>query len=422
MKKINYSEKSVAVYGNTKEHRLLLKSLGAKFCPALTIDGEKVAGWVFGLNQFAKVEKYLPIEADTPAEVSAPVINEVAPVPAPVPTKKVQNVAKKKDLDLKKLYNVVANSLFINIESDGKSVLIQGNANFIELDVPHLPVFVVEIDGRNRSMFEEIITNLNIIKVVEGQLKCGAITLNCRHESNLDKFKNDIVNGNYTKFWQGNTSTLQEFVPFAGKDQIRPVIMGIYFDLQNEKIVATDAHFLRADKTTIIGKHEIDGVDIPAADVINKYPKNANVELSVSEDNLWVCANFGNVKVYGRSIDGKYPNYEAVIPFFGEYNEIVKIDANTINKAEKLVKIAQDSQKTISFVGDKMICKSANGVFEEASNVMCSAIFGMDVEKLKKVYQARGTDLNFEFSTPSRALVDRTENSTILVMPCVVKS
>ena len=49
-----YSERALAVVGDTKPLRETLKGLGGKFCAGLTIDGVRRAGWVFSRNRYTE--------------------------------------------------------------------------------------------------------------------------------------------------------------------------------------------------------------------------------------------------------------------------------------------------------------------------------------------------------------------------------
>ena len=51
VKMIDYSDKAIAVIGNTFEIKESLKELGGKFNKFLNIDGEKKPGWIFGKNK-----------------------------------------------------------------------------------------------------------------------------------------------------------------------------------------------------------------------------------------------------------------------------------------------------------------------------------------------------------------------------------
>ena len=55
----DYTDKSIAVLGDTKPHSKQLKSLGGRYNPHLTVDGEKVIGWIFKSGDRSKVQKYI---------------------------------------------------------------------------------------------------------------------------------------------------------------------------------------------------------------------------------------------------------------------------------------------------------------------------------------------------------------------------
>ncbi len=48
---VDYSEKAIALFGNTKEIKEKLKEIGGRFNPFLTKDGEKMAGWIFAKSK-----------------------------------------------------------------------------------------------------------------------------------------------------------------------------------------------------------------------------------------------------------------------------------------------------------------------------------------------------------------------------------
>tara|TARA_B110000003_G_scaffold31052_1_gene28976 strand:+ start:6186 stop:7301 length:1116 start_codon:yes stop_codon:yes gene_type:complete len=103
----------------------------------------------------------------------------------------------------------------------------------------------------------------------------------------------------------------------AGNDDLRPVMSGVFFQFSSENLtfVATDAHKLvkytrtdvTADKTSefIMPKKPLNllkGILGGEEDVIIEY-NDANAKFT-----------FENFVLICRLIDGKYPNYEAVIP------------------------------------------------------------------------------------------------------------
>lgn len=63
---VDYSEKAVAVFGETKAIKDQLKELGGRFNPSLNYNGEKRAGWIFSKKQADKVKELI-----TPTELPA---------------------------------------------------------------------------------------------------------------------------------------------------------------------------------------------------------------------------------------------------------------------------------------------------------------------------------------------------------------
>lgn len=56
---VDYSEKAVAVFGDTKAIKDELKSIGGKFNPRLNYNGGKRAGWVFPKSKLGELDKFI---------------------------------------------------------------------------------------------------------------------------------------------------------------------------------------------------------------------------------------------------------------------------------------------------------------------------------------------------------------------------
>lgn len=69
---VDYSEKAIAVFGETKAIKDELKKLGGKFNPALKYNGEKRAGWIFSKKQAEKVRALLAPAAEPAESVTLP--------------------------------------------------------------------------------------------------------------------------------------------------------------------------------------------------------------------------------------------------------------------------------------------------------------------------------------------------------------
>lgn len=68
---VDYSEKAIAVFGDTKAIKEQLKELGGRFNSALNYQGGKRAGWIFSKKQADKVREFLAPSAEESKEEAA---------------------------------------------------------------------------------------------------------------------------------------------------------------------------------------------------------------------------------------------------------------------------------------------------------------------------------------------------------------
>ena len=104
----------------------------------------------------------------------------------------------------------------------------------------------------------------------------------------------------------------------TAQDELRPVMNGIYFDLTPEclAIVASDGHKLVRNKVLSIHNEQ------PASFILPKKPasllKNllgkdgGDITIRFDERNAQI--NYGDGEIICRLIEGRYPNYNSVIP------------------------------------------------------------------------------------------------------------
>lgn len=101
-------------------------------------------------------------------------------------------------------------------------------------------------------------------------------------------------------------------------DELRPVMNGIYFDLKAEGItmVATDAHRLvRYTNRAVTSENPVSFIlpKKPALLLKNVLAKETeDVQVNFGQKNA--TFEFGQTKLVCRQIEGRYPNYSAVIP------------------------------------------------------------------------------------------------------------
>ncbi|HMN06333.1 MAG TPA: DNA polymerase III subunit beta [Flavobacteriales bacterium] len=104
----------------------------------------------------------------------------------------------------------------------------------------------------------------------------------------------------------------------AGNDDLRPVMSGIFFELSEEslRLVATDAHKLVRYTRTDISSPKATSFIVPKKplNLLKNSLASTNAEVKVEFNENNASFTFDNMRVVCRLIDGKYPNYEAVIP------------------------------------------------------------------------------------------------------------
>ena len=104
----------------------------------------------------------------------------------------------------------------------------------------------------------------------------------------------------------------------TGNDELRPVMSGIYFDFTEEGLtfVATDAHKLVRYKRSDVKASGASSFIVPKKplNLLKNIVSNTAEDVKVEYNESNAIFEFERVKLVCRLIDGKYPNYEAVIP------------------------------------------------------------------------------------------------------------
>jgi len=228
----------------------------------------------------------------------------------------------------------------------------------------------------------------------------------------------------------------------TGNDDLRPVMSGVFFQFSSENLtfVATDAHKLVKYTRTDIKANE------PAEFIMPKKPLNLlKGILGINETEVTIEYNqtnskftFDNIVLICRLIDGKYPNYNAVIP--KENPNKLTVERTTFLNATKRVSIF--SSKTTHQIRLKMAGTELNISAEDID------YSNKADERLNCDYQGDDMEIGFnsrfltemlsnltseevliEMSLPNRAGIltpvngsEDGEQITMLVMPVMLNS
>jgi DNA polymerase-3 subunit beta len=225
----------------------------------------------------------------------------------------------------------------------------------------------------------------------------------------------------------------------TGNDDLRPVMSGVFCQFSPEDItfVATDAHKLVRYRRT---DSEATG---SSSFILPKKPLNLlksnltgteEVLMEYNESNA--VFTFNDIVLICRLIDGKYPNYDAVIP--KENPNVLTIDRAQFLSSIKRVSIFANKtthQVKLKLAGSELALSAEDVDFSNESNerLTCNYV-GDDMEigfnsrfLMEMLNNIETTEIRLEMSEPSRAgllmpAVKDNENEDILmlVMPVML--
>ncbi len=226
---------------------------------------------------------------------------------------------------------------------------------------------------------------------------------------------------------------IKAVLSYLGNDDFRPVMSGVY--VSNEKgfhdVVATNSHVLSRSRLGECSADEekysmlfnprnvvkiVDGLKIIKDDV------------SVLKHENHIVFTYYGLTIVQRDIDGKYPNYEAVIPT--ENPVQVTFDCNELVNAINAVKVASsNSVKKVTFNIDERGCVvSAEDIdesmyMEQMVNCNHKDAFTISfnyVFLLEALKNCLTHDVTFEMSQPNRAMVLNSDHRLLLTMPVIL--
>lgn len=225
----------------------------------------------------------------------------------------------------------------------------------------------------------------------------------------------------------------------TGNDELRPVMSGVFCELNNDDLtfVATDAHKLVRYRRTDARSGQATSFVLPKKplnQLKNILPDDEPVSLEFNQTNAHFT--FENVQLTCRLIEGKYPNYEAVIP--RDNKNILTIEKTPfINAIRRVALYANQStnQLRLRIAGQELTLSAEDIDFSNEAKERLSCSFeGEDMEigfSSKFLLEMLGNipteQVRLELSTPNRAglLVpveneNKDEDILMLIMPVML--
>ncbi len=136
-----------------------------------------------------------------------------------------------------------------------------------------------------------------------------------------DEFPKSVVLDNTSKTMvpaEILATAISKTIFAAGSDDLRPVMSGVFFQFSPEGLtfVATDAHKLVKYARTDVKADKVAEFIMPKKplNILKSILGGSDAEIKIEYNDSNATFGFENYVLTCRLIDGKYPNYEAVIP------------------------------------------------------------------------------------------------------------
>jgi DNA polymerase-3 subunit beta len=225
----------------------------------------------------------------------------------------------------------------------------------------------------------------------------------------------------------------------SGNDELRPVMSGVFcqFTPTDITFVATDAHKLVRYRRTDSQATGSSSFILPKKPLnLLKSNLNGSEEVQIEYNESNAVFTFNDIILVCRLIDGKYPNYEAVIP--KENPNVLTIDRQQFLSSIKRVSIFANKtthQVKLRLAGSELSLSAEDIDFSNEANERLTCNYdGDDMEigfnsrfLLEMLNNLDTSEVKLEMSEPSRAgllmpAVSENEHEDVLmlVMPVML--
>ena len=227
----------------------------------------------------------------------------------------------------------------------------------------------------------------------------------------------------------------------TGNDELRPNMMGVLCELSADNItfVATDAHKLVRYRNEEVKTEEFSSFILPKKPIahLKNILGNADtVHVEYSENTHHIRFAFGTFELYSSLKEGKYPNYEAVIP--KENPNILTIGRDEFLKSiRRLGNYSSQStfqvRLSLGETGLNLTAEDMDFSYKGAENIQCEyqgepMEIGFNSRFLREMIENIDADnIQMSFSKPQRAALisptvqhDVNEDVLMLIMPVML--
>lgn len=226
----------------------------------------------------------------------------------------------------------------------------------------------------------------------------------------------------------------------TGNDELRPVMSGVFCQLTPDDVtfVATDAHRLvRYRRTDARAQNSVSFI-MPKKPLtlLKNSLTNDDTKVHVDYNEANAFFTFANTKLICRLIDGRYPNYEAVIPKENP-NKLTVNRVQFLNSIRRVAIFANKTTHQVKFkIAGSMVQISAEDLdfSNEGTESLPCSYEGVDMEiafnsrfLIEMITNIATEEINILMSMPNRAGLitpveeeKANEDILMLVMPVMI--
>ena len=231
---------------------------------------------------------------------------------------------------------------------------------------------------------------------------------------------------------------IQQTVFAVGSESLRPMMMGIFWDIKDEEIafVATDTHKLVRYRQTGLNLGINQSFILPTkpATILASILEKQEGDVKITIDSKSATFESNDYILSCRFVNGRYPNYNSVIPTDNSY--LLTIDRATLLSAIKRVSVTASPGGLVKFdLKENQIHLETQDIdFYKSSEEFVSCdyngaemLIGFNDENIITVLNNINNDvITVELMDPSRAGIfkpsaqEKDEDLLVLLMPMMV--
>jgi len=228
----------------------------------------------------------------------------------------------------------------------------------------------------------------------------------------------------------------------SGNDDLRPVMSGVFFQFAKDSLtfVATDAHKLVKYTREDVKASQAAEFIMPKKplNLIKTILAGSEEEVNIEYNESNAKFSFDNTEMICRLIDGKYPNYEAVIP--KENPNKLSIDRNQFLNSVRRVSIFSNKtthQIRLKIAGAELNISAEDIDYSNKAEERLTCDYQGDDMQIgfnsrfltEMLNNLSSNEVSLEMSLPNRAGIltpvdglDEGESVTMLVMPVMLNN